>query len=224
MQRSPIQRLVEVLTVMTITVFAVSGFFGLRTLAWRHDTQVGVQVLTGVVASAIAVGIPGLFYILFGASFLRLLRIDWISVQFGGVVGMAIYGIANAIAPLVPEAARFDVGRRLLVGALDGMVIGVAAGAVVAFVSGRPMRFSRTGITRYLIVFIAVICIVWLVILISTALGTSDLVALGMLIPPVLVMKVIISRRFAQETADAGGYGYDEGAYYPPEDEGYYQE
>lgn len=223
MQRSPIHRLVEVLTVMVIAIFAVSGFFGLRTLAWRHDTQVGVQVLTGVAASAIAVGIPGLLYVLFGASFLRLLRIDWISVQFGGIVGMAIYGVANAISPLVPEAGRFDMGRRLLVGALDGMVIGVAVGAVVAFVTGRPMRFHRAGLTRYMTVFIAVICIVWLVILISTALGTSDLVALGMLIPPILLLKVI-ARRFDDgapvETVD---YGYDERAYYPPEDEEYHQ-
>ncbi len=192
--RSPIYRLVQVITLMIAAVFAVSGFFGLRELAWRHDAQVNAQLLSGLVVSALAVGIPGLIYIVFGSMVWRVVRVDWMSLQFGALVGMTLYGVYNAITPLTPESTRFDVGRRLLTGGIDGLLIGLVIGAVVMFVSGRSLHFNRPDLTRYIILYLAVLGAAWFIIVFSTTVNMADVLALAITLLIVALMKVVVSQ------------------------------
>jgi len=187
--RSPIYRLIQVVTLLIAAVFAVSGFFGLRELAWRHDAQVNTQILSGLVVTLVGVGVPGLLYILFGSVLGRIIRIDLISIQFGALIGMLLYGVYNTITPLTPESQRFDLPRRALTGGIDGLLIGVVIGAVVMFINGRELRFRRADLTRYFVLFLAVLAIAWFVVIFSTTVNMADMLALAITGLFVLLLK-----------------------------------
>ncbi len=191
---SPIYRLIQVVTLMIAAVFAVSGFFGLRELAWRHDAMVNTQILSGLVVTLVVVGVPGLFYVLFGSLLWRFIRIDLISVQFGALIGMVLYGVYNTITPLTAESQRFDLPRRALTGGIDGLLIGLLIGGVVMFVNGRPLIFRRYDLTRYFVLFLAVLAIAWFIVVFSTTVNMSDVLALAITGLFVLLLKVGVAQ------------------------------
>ncbi|MBE2269164.1 MAG: hypothetical protein IAE80_13110 [Anaerolinea sp.] len=203
MMRSPIYRLIQVITLMIAAVFAVSGFFGLRELAWRHDAAVNTQLLSGLVLSAVAIGVPGLLYILFGSTILRVFRIDWMSLQFGALVGMILYGVYNVITPLTAESNRFDPARRLLTGGIDGLLIGAMIGGVVMFISGRALAFNRTDLLRYLTLYVVVIGLAWFVVVFSTTTNMADVLALAVTVLIVGLIKVIVLQLDRRSASDA---------------------
>lgn len=185
-------RLVQALAALIVAVFAVSGFFGLRELAWQHDAMVNTQILSGLVITAIVIGALGLSYVIFGALLWRVIALDLMSVQLGALIGMLLYGVYNAITPLTPESQRFDIGRRLLTGGIDGLLIGAVIGGVVMFVNGRALRFSRPELTRYGILFLVVLGIAWFIVVFSTTVNMSDLLALLVTGLIVLLLKIAV--------------------------------
>lgn len=200
-----IYRVVQVITLMIAAVFAVSGFLGLRELAWRHDAQVNAQILSGLVVTLIGVGVPGVLYVLLGGRVLRVVPIDLIQVQMGALVGTLLYGVYNVITPLSAESARFDVGRRLLTGALDGLLIGVVIGAIVMVISARPLDFRRADLVRFGGLFIAVLGVAWFIVVFSTAINMSDALALAITLLALLLLKLAVmqyDRRHPELDAD----------------------
>jgi hypothetical protein len=190
--RSLLYRLVQAVAALIVAIFAVSGFFGLRELAWQHDALVNAQILSGLVVTVIVVGVVGLNYVVFGSLLWRFIQLDLMSIQLGALAGMFLYGVYNAITPLTPESARFDVGRRLLTGGIDGVLIGAVIGGVVMFVNGRPLRFRRYDLTRYAVLFVIVLSIAWFVVVFSTKVNMSDVLALAISGLIVLLLKVAV--------------------------------
>ena len=160
MKSSPARRFVQGIILTLIAVCAVSGYLGLRAVVWRQEYQVAAMIQGGIVVSALVAGAFGLVYVLLGSLIRWVLRIDWLSVQFGALVGAALYGGYNAITPLTTASYGETPGWRALQGAVDGLVIGAVVGALVLFVSGRALRFDRVSLMRYLTLFVVVVLIV----------------------------------------------------------------
>ena len=89
------------------------------------------------------------------------INIDWISIQLGIIVGGLLYGVYNLIVPFSAQMANADAGRRFLQGGIDGLFIGAVAGALVTFVNGRRLRPHRAGLIRYIVLYLAVLTIIW---------------------------------------------------------------
>jgi hypothetical protein len=212
MRSSPLRRAVQGLTMMIVAVLIVGGYLGLRALVWRQEYQIATMIQSGLVVSVVVGGLVGVLYILFGSALWRLLSIDWLSLQFGALVGALLYGIYNAIAPLTPYSTGETPGWRFLQGATDGLAIGLVLGVLVMLVSGRPLRLDRAGVTRYLILFVAVVLVAWVILLIKEWARLSDALSLTLILPLMVLLKLVVNRldrRGYVEHYD--DYGYDEG-------------
>lgn len=169
--RSPssnvLYRLVQAITSIGAVCFLVAGFLGLRALVYSQIGAIPSTMLTGASVAGL-IGAPvGLVYLLVGRRWLFRLPIDWISIQLGVVVGGLLYGVYNLIAPFNPQMANIDAGRRFLQGGIDGLFIGAVAGMLVAFINGRRLRLHRAGISRYVVLYLTVLTILWVGILVN---------------------------------------------------------
>src|SRR5687768_8233317 len=95
-----LRRAIQAITLLPLLVCIVAGYLGLRAVVWRYDVQVATQIQSGIVLSLVAGGLLAIAYSVMGNGFWRILDFDWLSIQFGGVVGALLYGIYNAITPL----------------------------------------------------------------------------------------------------------------------------
>jgi hypothetical protein len=201
-----LRRAIQAITLLPLLVCIVAGYLGLRAVVWRYDVQVATQIQSGIVLSLVAGGLLALSYIIMGNGFWRILDFDWLSIQFGGVVGALLYGIYNAITPLTAASRLEPPLWRALQGGMDGLLIGMGIGLLVLIVGGRRLYFDRAGIIRYLILFIGVVLIAWVVIWVEDMIHIPDVVGLTLAIPLLVLLKLIV-RRFG----GGGNYGYDEG-------------
>jgi hypothetical protein len=191
---SPLRRVVQGITAMLIAVCVVSGFLGLRAVVWRQEYQVVPMLESGVVASAAVAGALGLIYVVFGSLIGRILRIDWLSVQFGALVGALLYGGYNVVTPLTPVSVNEAPLWRALQGGIDGLWIGALVGVLVAFVSGRPLRFDRLRLTRYLTLFVLVLLIAWISLLIVGLIHLPEVASFAVDTPLLLILKLVAYR------------------------------
>ena len=200
------------MTATLIALCAVSGYLGLRAVVWRQDYMVAALIQSGIVVSLIVAGGIGVIYVLLGSWAWRVLRIDWLSLQFGAVVGALIYGGYNAITPLVPASRMEAPAWRALQGGVDGLLIGMITGAAVLIISARPLHFDRFGLQRYLMLFVVVALIGGGIVLSESVFHFGDAVGIGIALPLLLVLRLVVNRldhRYAPAYED---YGYDEGA------------
>lgn len=212
MKSSPLRRAVQGLTLIIAAVLMMGGYLGLRALVWREEYQIAAMIQSGLVVSVAVGGLIGVLYILFGAALWRLLRVDWLSLQFGALVGALMYGIYNAIVPLTPFSANETPAWRLLQGATDGLAIGLVLGVLVLLVSGRPLRLDRAGVTRYLILFVAVVLVAWGILLVKDWARLSDALALTLVLPLLVLLRLIVGRLDRRgSVGHYDDYGYDEG-------------
>lgn len=148
-------RFVQALTAALVFACVVCGYLGVRAIVWRHESELPALLTSALTITGIIALVLGVVYLIFGSRSLRLLtQFDWMSVQLGLVVGMLLYGIYNAITPLLPTYAREEPMARLLQGAVDGALIGVFIGAIVALISPKPTLLTRGGIVRYAALFL----------------------------------------------------------------------
>jgi peptidoglycan/LPS O-acetylase OafA/YrhL len=133
---------------------------------------------------------------------LHRVRIDWISIQLGIVFGGLLYGIYNMIAPFNQQMANIDAGRRFLQGGIDGLFIGAVAGALAAFVNGRRLRLHRLGLTRYVVLYLTVLTILWVGILVNQLGGVFNFAG------PVVVLALLVAARVV--FWNFGGKAYEE--------------
>jgi hypothetical protein len=155
--------------------FLVAGYLGLRALVYNHINAIPPAMLNGASAAAV-IGAPlGLVYVVVGPQRLYRIRIDWISIQLGIIVGGLLYGVYNFIIPFNSQMANIDAGRRFLQGGVDGLFIGAVVGALVAFVNGRRLYLHRNGLTRYIVLYLVVLTILWGGILINRLGGIFNL-------------------------------------------------
>ncbi|MEO8397403.1 MAG: hypothetical protein ABI700_30685 [Chloroflexota bacterium] len=202
-----IRRAVQAITLTVMAVFIVGGFLGLRAVIWRQDYQIAAMIQSGILVSAAVGGALGIAYLLMGSLLWRVLNLDWLSLQFGALVGALIYGGYNAIAPLSPYSASEQPLWRALQGGVDGLVIGVIVGGLVMIVSGRRLHLDRAGLTRYLILYVTVILLAWLILLVEGVVQVSGAVGLIIVVPLVFVLRLAVvwlDRRVDSQ------YGYDE--------------
>ncbi len=187
-----IRRVIQAITLMLVAVFVASGYLGLRALVWRQTFQVEGMFQTGLVIAGAAGVMLGAAYVLLGRGLWRLLRLDWLSLQFGAILGALLYGTYNAITPLSPYSAGEPPLWRALQGGTDGLLIGLVLGAVVMVASQQPLHLDRGGLLRYLILFIAVVLLAWLVLLVESALRLPDAVVLILTVPLVAVLRIAV--------------------------------
>jgi hypothetical protein len=202
------RRAVQAITLTVIAVFVVGGFLGLRAVVWRQSYQVVAMIQSGIIVSLIAGGALGVAYVVMGSLLWRMLGIDWMSLQFGAILGALIYGGYNAISPLSPFSIGEEPIWRALQGGIDGLVIGLVIGALVMIVSGRRLHLNRGDLTRYLILFVTVILLAWLILLVESVVHLPGTVGLIIAVPLVLVLRIVVSwldRRVDRQ------YGYDDG-------------
>ncbi len=194
MTSSPLRRLVEGVTATLIALCAVSGYLGLRAVVWRQDYMVAALIQSGIVLSVIVAGGIGVIYVLFGSWAWRVLRIDWLSIQFGAVVGALIYGSYNAITPLVPASRMETPAWRALQGGVDGLLIGMISGAAVLIISARPLSFDRFGLQRYLMLFVVVALIGGGIVVGESVFRFGDAVGIGIALPLLVVLRLVVGR------------------------------
>lgn len=204
---SALRRAIQAVTLLPIMVCLVAGYLGLRAVVWRYDVQVATQIQSGIVLSLVAGGLLAAAYVVMGNNFWRILDFDWLSIQFGGVVGAVLYGIYNAITPLTAASRLEPPLWRALQGGIDGLLIGMGIGVLVLIVGGRRLTFDGAGIRRYLILFVGVVLIAWVVIWVEGLIHVPDVVALTLAVPLLVLLKLIV-RRFGGGGSE---YGYDEG-------------
>jgi hypothetical protein len=182
---NPLYRLVQAATSIGLLCFLVAGYLGLRALIRNQINDIPPAMLNGASVAAI-VGAPlGLVYLVVGPRRLYRIRIDWMSIQLGILVGGLLYGVYNFIIPFNAQMANMEAGRRFLQGGIDGMFIGAVAGALVIFVNGRRVRLHRAGLTRYVVLYLVVLTILWGGVLINRLGGIFNLawiVAVGVLL------------------------------------------
>lgn len=212
MKSSPLRRLVEGIMATLVALCAVSGYLGLRAVVWRQDYMVAAMIQSGILASLIVAGIIGVIYVLVGSWAWRVLRIDWISIEFGAVVGALIYGGYNAVSPLVTASRMETPAWRALQGGVDGLLIGAVVGVAVMFISARPLRFDRFGLQRYLMLFIVVVLIGGGVLIAETYVHFTDAVGIGVAVPLLIVLRLVVGRLDRRYDAAYGNYEYDDGA------------
>ena len=203
-----IRRAVQAISLTVMAVLIVGGYLGLRAVVWRQDYQIAALIQSGILVSAAVGGALGIAYLLMGSLLWRMLGIDWLSLQFGAVVGAMVYGGYNALAPLTIFSANEEPIWRALQGGVDGLVIGVVVGAVVMIVSGRRLHLDRAGLTRYLILYVTVILLAWLILLVEGVVHVSGAVGLIVAVPLVFVLRLAVV--WLDRRVDSR-YGYDEG-------------
>ncbi len=193
MNASPLRRIVEGVTITLVTLCTVSGYLGLRAVVWRQDYMVAALIQSGIVVSVIVAGGVGAIYVLLGSWAWRVLRIDWLSIQFGAVLGALIYGGYNAVAPLVPASQMEAPAWRALQGGVDGLLIGALTGAAVMIISGRPLHFDRFGLQRYLLLFVTVVLFGGGIILSENVIHFGDAVGIAAAVPLLIVLRLVVS-------------------------------
>lgn len=191
--RSPIERLVEAITVLAVGACASGGFLGLRAIAWRQGHLVNEMILSGVTVSAVVIGSIGLVYVVLGRQLLRLLPVDWLSVRFGAVIGSAVYAVYHVVAPLTETEVALSATERAAQGALDGLLIGALIGFVTMFVSGRRLSFDGFGLTRYGMLYLVVLLIAGVVVLVDAWFWLPDAAIFVVAIPAILVLRIAVA-------------------------------
>jgi hypothetical protein len=188
-------RLVQALTAALVFACVVCGYLGVRAIVWRHESELPALLTSALTITGIIALVLGVIYLIFGARSLRLLtQFDWMSVQLGLVVGMLLYGIYNAISPLLPTYAREDAMARLLQGAVDGALIGVFIGTMVGIISPKPTLLTRGGIVRYGALFLLVLALVSAVIFVSNQPSIPRNLGVWLLIPLVIVARIGVTQ------------------------------
>jgi hypothetical protein len=184
-------RFVQSLTGILLLACLICGYLGLRAIVWRHESELPIQLASGLAISSVIGTAMGLIYLVFGVHSLRaLVRFDWMSVELGLVSGMLLYGIYNAISPLLPTYAREDVIARALQGAVDGALIGAFAGALVAIIGIRPTLLTTGGITRFIVLFLLTLGLLSVAVAISTQPGIPRNLGIWTLVPLVVVARL----------------------------------
>ncbi|MCA9904810.1 MAG: hypothetical protein KC547_13230 [Anaerolineae bacterium] len=192
--RGILYRLVQALTGILILACLISGYLGLRAIVWRRSADLPALLSSGLTIAFVVGLVLGGFYLIFGARGMRfVLNFNWMSVQLGLVFGMLLYGIANAITPLLPTYAREDFVARGLQGAVDGALIGAFAGAIVSLIDRKPVLLTRFGITRYTLLFLLVLIILAAIITIGNQPQISRNVAFWLFVPAVLILRLLVS-------------------------------
>ncbi len=207
MRAGAARRAVQAITILPLVVFLVAGYLGLRAIVWRYDSQVVPMIESALILSIGVGGVIGILYALTGKLLWRLFSIDWLSIQFGAVVGALLYGVYNAITPLTVYSASDVPLRRALQGGFDGLLIGVIIGALVMIISGRRLYFDRAGLTRYLVLFIGVVLIAWVVLMFGSWTRFPDILGLVLAFPLLFVLKIAVRR------LDGGQQWYDDYGY-----------
>jgi hypothetical protein len=192
MKSNPLRRLAHGVTLMLIAVFAVSGYLGLRAVVWRQDYQISAMIQSGILVSALVGGAIGLVYVLLGSTVWRFLRIDWLSVQIGALVGALLYGGYNAITPLTPLSNGESPLWRALQGAVDGLAIGALVGGLVLFVSGRALHLTQVELSRFLMLFVVIVLIAGMLLRIVSYIRVPEMVVLAAIVPLLLILKLIV--------------------------------
>lgn len=191
-RRSLLERLVEAVTALGIGVSAVSGFLGLRALAWGQQNLVEQMILSGATLSAVILGAAGIFYLIFGRWMLRAVGIDWLSMRFGALIGGLLYAGYHALVPLTSAEALEEPLQRAVQGGLDGLVIGALLGLVTWFVSGRRVTFDSFGLTRYFLLYLVLLLIAGVAVLVEAFFRLPDATIFVLAIPAVLALRVAV--------------------------------
>lgn len=183
-------RFVQALTAVLVFACVVCGFLGVRAIVWRHESELPTLIASALTITSVIGIVLGLVYLIFGARSLRvILQFDWMSVQLGLVVGMLLYGIYNAITPLLPTYAREDSMARLLQGAVDGALIGAVIGGIIGIISAKPTLLTGGGIIRYGILFLLTLALLSASIFISTQPGIPRNLGVWIIIPLVVAAR-----------------------------------
>ena len=188
-----IRRTIQAIPITIMAMCVVAGFLGLRALVWRQGYEAAALIQTGLMLSGVVGAAISIAYVVLGSLLWRLLAIDWLSLQFGAVVGALLYGGYNAITPLSPNSLNEEPIWRALQGGVDGLVIGLVIGALVMLVSGRGLTLDRGGVTRYLLLYVTVILLAWLILLVESAVGLTDTVGLIVAVPLVIVLRLAVA-------------------------------
>lgn len=208
-----LRRVIHVIVGVVIAACAVGGFLGLRALVWRQEYLVVAMIESGIVISLGIAGVIGALYFLLGGLLGRLLGIDWLSVEFGAVMGGVLYGGYNAITPLTVLSIGETPAWRALQGGVDGLWIGALLGLVTLVISARPLHLDRSGLTRFLILYVTLILMAWLILWAGNRLRLPDVVGVIVAVPLVAVLRLTVGwldRRV--DSSRYRDYGYDEGA------------
>lgn len=184
-------RFIQALTSIGVVCFLVAGYLGLRALIYSQIAAIPSTMLTGASVAGLLSAPVGLVYVVVGPRRLYRVQLDWISIQFGIVIGGLLYGFYNLIAPFNAQMANIDAGRRFLQGGIDGLFIGAIAGALVAFVNGRRLRLHRAGITRYVVLYLTVLTILWVGILVNRLGGVFNLAWIVVVLALLLAARVV---------------------------------
>ena len=211
-QTGLLYRLIQALTGVFALTCIVCGYLGLRAIVWRHNADLTPMLTSGLIISLSIGAVLGGLYLLLGARGLRLvMRFRWINVQLGLVMGMALYGLYNALWPLLPTYGREHVLMRALQGAVDGALIGAVAGALVAIIDPRPISLRMSGALRYTVLFLLVLLAIAVSIFIAAQPSIPRNAAFWLLIPLVLVLRLAVgvydrfisrSDRFVESTPE----------------------
>jgi hypothetical protein len=207
-----LRRVVQVLTGVVVAACAVGGFLGFRALVWRQGYQVAAMVESGIIISLGVAGVIGLIYFFLGGLLGRLMSIDWLSVQFGALLGALVYGGYNAITPLTRLSVGESPAWRALQGGVDGVWIGALLGLATLFISARALHLDRAGLTRYVILYVTVILMAWLVLWLQTSLRLPEVVGYIVAVPLLAVLRLavgVLDRRV--DHSRLRHYSYDEG-------------
>ncbi|MCC6615048.1 MAG: hypothetical protein IT320_16345 [Anaerolineae bacterium] len=191
--RGILYRLIQALTGILILACLVSGYLGLRAIVWRHNAELPALLSSGLtVAFAIGIVLGGL-YLIFGAQGMRfVLNFNWMSVQLGLVLGMLLYGLFNALFPLLPTYAREDFFARALQGAVDGALIGALTGAIVSIVNRKPVILTRPGVVRYSLIFLLTLAAMAAVIAVGNEPSVPRNLTPWLILPVILILRVLV--------------------------------
>ncbi len=191
--RGILYRLVQALTGILILACLISGYLGLRAIVWHRSADLPALLSSGLTIAFVVGLVLGGLYLIFGARGMRfVLNFNWMSVQLGLVFGMLLYGIANAITPLLPTYAREDFVARGLQGAVDGALIGAFAGALVSLIDRKPVMLTRSGIVRYSLLFLLVLIILAAIIALGNQPNISRNLSFWLVVPAVLILRLSV--------------------------------
>jgi hypothetical protein len=186
-------RAVQALTAIMALACLVCGYLGLRAIVWRHESELAVMLTSGLMIAGVVGGILGAAYLVLGAHGIRfILSFNWMSVQVGMVAAMLMYGIYNALFPIMPTYATESAAMRALQGAVDGALIGAFVGGLTAFVSGRPVILSFAGLVRYGAIFLLVLGALSIAIFIGAQPTIPGNVTAWLIIPFMLALRVMV--------------------------------
>jgi hypothetical protein len=189
---NPLYRLVQAVTGIGLLCFLVAGYLGLRALIYNQINAIPPAMMNGASAAAL-IGTPlGLVYLVMGPQRLYHIRIDWISIQLGTIVGGLLYGVYNFVFPFNPQMMNEEAGRRFAQGGVDGLFIGAIVGALVAFVNGRRLQLHRNGLTRYIVLYLVVLTILWGGILVSRLGGVFSIAWIGVVLVLMVAARIVL--------------------------------